>query len=218
MLSARGPRLRKSGRCIALCAVLLVATPGFGQSVGSREQLLRPEERIRRQQDQIEELQAALAEQADLVKALQERLPSTVEQPATEAGGAPLVTKSPTTVGTEKFNLRASGFMEATAMVRSRNQNADVGETFGNVPLDGTANSFLSSFRMSSRHSRLSLLASARFDRVTATGYFEGDFPDPRPPPTKSRATTFRSRCASSGAMPSSPTASRSWQARHGRF
>ena len=61
-------------------------------------------------------------------------------------------------------------------MVRSRNQNADVGEAFGNVPLDGTANSFLSSFRMSSRHSRLSLLASARFDRVTATGYFEGDF------------------------------------------
>lgn len=178
MLSARGPRLRKSGRGIALCAVLLVAAPGFGQSVGSREQLLRLEEQIRRQQDQIEELRAALEEQAGLVKALQGRLPSTVEQPATEAGGAPLVTKSPTTVGTEKFNLKASGFMEATAMVRSRNQNADVGETFGNVPLDGTANSFLSSFRMSSRHSRLSLLASARLQlrrpRVLRTDVLPG--------------------------------------------
>ena len=114
--------------------------------------------------------------QAGLVNALQERLPSPAEQPAAEATEAPSVTKSPTTVGTERFSMKAGGFLEATAMVRLRNQNADVGETFGNVPLDGTANSFLSSFRMSSRHSRLSLLASARFDRVTATGYFEGDF------------------------------------------
>ena len=66
--------------------------------------------------------------------------------------------------------------MEATAMLRTRNQNADLGETFGNVVLDGTANSALSSFRMSSRHSRLLLLAKAQNDRVTATGYFEGDF------------------------------------------
>ena len=176
LIPAREPRLRKSGRRIALGTVLLVAAPRFGQSVGSRERLLRLEEQIRRRQDQIEELRAAQAEQAGLVKALQERLPSPVEQPAAEATEAPSVTKAPTTVGTERFYMKAGGFLEATAMVRSRNQNADVGETFGNVPLDGTANSFLSSFRMSSRHSRLSLLTSARFDRVTATGYFEGDF------------------------------------------
>ena len=152
LIPAREPRLPKSGRRIAHCTVLLVATPGFGQSVGSREQLLRLEEQIRRQQDRIEELRAALAEQAGLVKALQERLPSTAERPAAEATEAPSVTKSPTTVGTERFYMKAGGFMEATAMVRSRNHNADAGETFGNVPLDGTVNSFLSSFRMSSKH------------------------------------------------------------------
>ena len=80
------------------------------------------------------------------------------------------------TIGNERFSLKAGGFVEATAMLRSRNQNADVGETFGNVPLDGTGNSSLSSFRMSSRHSRLSLLAKAKTARATVTGYFEGDF------------------------------------------
>lgn len=71
LIPAREPRLRKSGRRIVLCTVLLVATPRFGQSVGSRDQLLRLEEQIRRQPDQIEELRAALEEQAGLVKALQ---------------------------------------------------------------------------------------------------------------------------------------------------
>lgn len=66
--------------------------------------------------------------------------------------------------------------MEAAAMVRSRNQDADVGETFGSVPLDGTENFSLNSFRMSSRHSRLSLLAKAKSGKVAAMGYFEGDF------------------------------------------
>ena len=61
-------------------------------------------------------------------------------------------------------------------MVWTRNQNTDVGETFGNVPLDGTANASLSWCRMSSRLSRLSVLATARYGHVTATGCFEGDF------------------------------------------
>lgn len=121
-------------------------------------------------------MQAALAEQAEGVRALRAKL----ARPENEAARAPPEpgprANPPTAVGDERFTLKAAGFIESTTLVHLRNQNADVGETFGNVPLDGTANSSLSSFRMSSKHSRLSLLAKAKFHTVTATGYFEGDF------------------------------------------
>ncbi len=132
-------------------------------------------EQIALQQQQIEQLQATLARQAAVLEALEGSVSSpptraTLEQEGTE----PLV--AGTRIGDNRFSLQVGGFMEATAMVRSRNQNADVGETFGNIPLDGTANAGLSSFRMSSRHSRLSLLARSNTGGVKATGYFEGDF------------------------------------------
>ena len=92
------------------------------------------------------------------------------EWPETAIQTAAQEKPKPATVGNERFSLKARGFVEATATLRTRNQNADVGETFGNVPLDGTANSALSSFRMSKRYSRLSLLAKAQADRLTATG------------------------------------------------
>ena len=61
-------------------------------------------------------------------------------------------------------------------MLRSRNQRTDVGETFGSISLDLTANSSLSSFRMSNSHFRRSLRTRAKTGRATLTGSFKGDF------------------------------------------
>ena len=148
----------------------------WSQALDPSEKLVLLEDKIPEQQEQIEALQAALTEKADQLRTLRAKLVSPVE----ESAGQPLepgpATNPPTAVGDERFSLKADGSMEAAAMVRSRNQDADVGETFGSVPLDGTANFSLNSFRMSSRHSRLSLLAKAKSGKVAATGYSEGDF------------------------------------------
>lgn len=169
------PRLR-TRPALALIALVFIAIPAFGQVPDPQQMLARLQEQVERQQQQIETLQTAINEQAELVRVLQSQLKSQTPAFSLAEAQTPLEQPPPATVGNDRFSLKAGGFVEATAMLRTRNQNADVGETFGNVPLDGTANSALSSFRMSSRYSRLSLLAKAQTDRVTATGYFEGDF------------------------------------------
>lgn len=72
--------------------------------------------------------------------------------------------------------IAIGGFVEATGLYRSANQNADVGSTFGNIPLSGTANSKLSEFRGTARQSRVSLLAETEVMGVLASGYVETDF------------------------------------------
>ena len=121
-------------------------------------------------------MQTALADQSEALAQLQRQFGRAETKPIQPPATTETAKQSLATVGNDRLSLQVGGFVEATAMVRSRNQNADVGETFGNVPLDGTANSELSSFRMSSRHSRLSLLVKADAGQAQATGYFEGDF------------------------------------------
>ena len=73
--------------------------------------------------------------------------------------------------------LAPGGFAEGTTIWRSQNQNADVGSTYGNIPLSGSTNSKMSEFRGSARQSRLSLLAETQPTGVQKlSGYVEGDF------------------------------------------
>lgn len=74
------------------------------------------------------------------------------------------------------IDLSPGGFVEATGLWRSANQNADVGSTYGNIPLGGTANDKLSEFRGTARQSRLSLLAESRELKTPLSGYVETDF------------------------------------------
>ena len=75
--------------------------------------------------------------------------------------------------------LAPGGFVEATTIWRSQNQNADVGSTYGNIPLSGSTNSKVSEFRGTARQSRLSLLAEtipmgSVLQKLSS--YVEGDF------------------------------------------
>lgn len=72
--------------------------------------------------------------------------------------------------------LMPGGFVEGTFLGRSRNENADVGSTFRDIPLNGTANSRLSEFRGTARQSRLSLFARTDAGRIQASAYIESDF------------------------------------------
>src|SRR5712692_11582699 len=75
--------------------------------------------------------------------------------------------------------LAPGGFVEATTIWRSQNQNADVGSTYGNIPLSGSTNSKMSEFRGTARQSRFSLLAETIPTGSVLqklSGYVEGDF------------------------------------------
>jgi len=60
------------------------------------------------------------------------------------------------------ITLAPGGFLDATGIFRTRNENADVDSTFGSIPLAGTANAGLSEFRGTGRATRFSLLAQGK--------------------------------------------------------
>ena len=96
---------------------------------------------------------------------------------------------------TKGFILTPGGFLEAAAIFRSANQNADMGSTFGNTPFDGTANSKLTEFRGSARQSRLSLLAQGPIGESTlVTGYYEMDFLADAPTGNEVESSSFSPR------------------------
>jgi hypothetical protein len=75
------------------------------------------------------------------------------------------------------LTLTPGGFLEATALVRTRNENADIANSYSAIPLNGTSNSKLSEFRGSVRNSELSLLVQANPNSSTKlTAYVETDF------------------------------------------
>ena len=86
------------------------------------------------------------------------------------------------------------GFIEAAAIYRSANENADMGSTFVNVPYDGSSNAYLSEFRGSARQSRLSLRVTGKSGRVRMSGYYEFDFLGASPPSNEVESNSFNIR------------------------
>jgi hypothetical protein len=83
--------------------------------------------------------------------------------------------------GYQKFRYKGilfapGGFFDGTAIFRSANENADIQSTFGDIPLQGSANSHLSEFRGTARGSRLNLLGEGHYRSTAIAGYVEVDF------------------------------------------
>lgn len=74
------------------------------------------------------------------------------------------------------ISFAPGGFLDGTAIVRSANENADIQSTFGNIPLQGSANSHLREFRGTARGSRLNLLSEGHYRSTAISGYVELDF------------------------------------------
>jgi hypothetical protein len=87
--------------------------------------------------------------------------------------------QSPLAIHYKGLSLTPGGFLTADFLVRSRNENADVTSSFGNVPFGNIANSHLTEFRASSRASRISLLAEGKSGDTKLSGYYEMDFVSP---------------------------------------
>jgi hypothetical protein len=86
------------------------------------------------------------------------------------------------------------GFLATDVLVRTRNENADVGSSFGSLPFGGVANSHLSEFRASARSTRMTLLAEGMAGSTKLTGYYELDFLGQAPTANQVETNSFNPR------------------------
>jgi len=84
--------------------------------------------------------------------------------------------EEPTSIHFKGLTLTPGGFLEGTMLVRTRNQNADIANTYSAIPLNGTSNAHLSEFRGTARNSEFSLLIQGTAGSTKLTGYVETDF------------------------------------------
>ena len=82
----------------------------------------------------------------------------------------------PTSIRYKGLSFTPGGFLEGAFVLRTRNENADINDSYTGVPLNGSTNAKLSEFRGSARDSRLSLLFEGNFRKTQLSGYFEIDF------------------------------------------
>jgi uncharacterized coiled-coil protein SlyX len=68
------------------------------------------------------------------------------------------VPQESTSIHFKGLTLTPGGFLEATLLVRTRNENEDIANNYSAIPLNGSSNARLSEFRGTSRNSELSLL------------------------------------------------------------
>src|SRR5262245_23120681 len=74
------------------------------------------------------------------------------------------------------LTLTPGGFLQSTALVRSRNENADVATSYSAAPLNGSSNANLSELRGTARTSQFSLLIQGSAGKTQLRGYVEADF------------------------------------------
>src|SRR3954466_6811208 len=82
----------------------------------------------------------------------------------------------PSSIRYKGLSFTPGGFLEGAFVFRTRNENADINDTYTGVPLNGSTNSKLSEFRGSARDSRVSLLFEGSSRKTQLSGYFEMDF------------------------------------------
>src|SRR5262245_12499253 len=165
--AARIAKARRMRRAIAVATSLLMAVAAEGLAQSS-------------QQDPIRALQKQLEEMRSQMVILQNRIATLEAATGTgEVRSQPGETNSaaePTAFRFKGLTLTPGGFLSSTALVRTRNENADVATSYSATPLDGSSNANLSELRGSTRNSQLSLLIEGAAGNTKLRGYVETDF------------------------------------------
>jgi hypothetical protein len=84
--------------------------------------------------------------------------------------------EEPTSFHYKGLTLTPGGFLETTILVRTRNENADMANSYTAIPLNGSPNAKLTEFRGTARNSELSLLVKGAAGNTKLRGYVETDF------------------------------------------
>src|SRR5579872_3373395 len=149
----------------ALGALLAIASPALAQT--SIDALQQQIQALKAQQakdqaatQQLQDQLKALQGQADQVKSAYN--PSSGKNGLIQWGGV---------------NLQLGGFTEAAGIFRSRNEVADVGSDFNNIPFPNNQRNHETELRFSARQSRISGLIYGDIDKETrVSAYLEADF------------------------------------------
>lgn len=168
-----------------------------------KEKLTAAEGKIDTQQSQIDQLQQMLKQSIEAIQSQKTDVQSVSTQAASAKQEAAQATaqvaevktavatttetakatekrvkdlESPTSIHFRGITLTPGGFLEASFIARSRNENADVANSYGGAPLDGTSNANLTEFRGTARASRMTLLATGKAGSTLLSGYYEMDF------------------------------------------
>ena len=181
-----------------IAAILLLVAPAWGAGAGPpasdgtdvAAELREMKQALQAQQRQLEDLRREVRQRDETIDQMQQQI-DRKEVAATGAGG---VSAPPPAKSESSFTLTPGGFIEAAGFYRTRNENADVGSTYGNVPFDGTGNAHLSEFRGSARQSRLSLLAQGQVEDMKLSGYYEMDFLGAAPTANEVESNSFNLR------------------------
>ena len=175
-----------SRRVISVSILMLIAT------AGSVAQTDNQDPTITDLQGQIQEMRLQMAKMQNRI----EELETTRGIAATNSGPDPALFPSETpptqalqsqpgeTKNSEELKsfhykgltLTPGGFLEGTMLLRTRNENADIANSYSAIPLNGSSNAKLSEFRGSARNSELSLLVQGTAGSTKLKGYVEADF------------------------------------------
>src|SRR5262249_9902592 len=74
------------------------------------------------------------------------------------------------------LSVTPGGFLEGTTLFRTRNENADIANSYSTVPLDGSSNAHLSEFRGTARNSEFSLLIQGTAATAKLKSFVDVDF------------------------------------------
>jgi len=175
-----------SRRVISASILMLVATAGSVAQTDNQDPTITDLQR------QIQEMRLQMAKMQNRI----EELETTRGIAATNSGPDPALFPSETpptqalqsqpgeTKNSEELKsfhykgltLTPGGFLEGTMLLRTRNENADIANSYSAIPLNGSSNAKLSEFRGSARNSELSLLVQGTAGSTKLKGYVEADF------------------------------------------
>jgi hypothetical protein len=160
------------------------------------QQLLESVQQLQRRVDQLQgtAATAATTPPASAETAQTQTAPSVETTANKSESNMKAEEQQPFAIRFRGVTLTPGGFLDATGIYRTRNQNADGISTFGGIPFSGSANSRLSEFRGTGRETRISLLAEGKLRDWKASGYAEFDFEGGAPTANEIESNSFQPR------------------------
>jgi hypothetical protein len=174
-----------SRRVISISILILTAsTAGLAQAFNQdsttgdlQRQLDELRSRMVEMQNRIAELEAgrgiAARNSTDPVPLQSQTPPAEAFRSQSDETKSPA---EPRSLPFKELTLTPGGFLEGTMLVRTRNENADIANSYSAIPLNGSSNAKLSEFRGTARNSEFLLLVQGTAASTKLKGYGETDF------------------------------------------
>jgi len=171
--------MQVSGFTLLIAALALAQTSNQEPTIGElQKQLEEMRSQMVKMQNRIAELEAVRGTSAtgstnDPVLLQNQTAPAQALRSQPDETKSP---EDPTAFHFKGLTFTPGGFLEGTMLVRARNENADIANTYSAIPLNGSSNAKLSEFRGTARNSEFSLLVQGTAGSTKLKGYVETDF------------------------------------------